>query len=293
MSLIYGMSGDTQGGVCLKKHLDYYVYASHPTGCTCHIVIARITEDLFLGTYVLPYKNVNKHYSININDESKCLILSGISINDWTENYINSLVTTGYTGYNGATTETRNIWEQSTNTYYLINQSISSICSGDTVSRWAIVDYITEEIWLSGSTDYFYNQTDSCGTKTGDRIVKIKDINPVSSTYNQTHEIIKCQTETAPIVAILNTNGITSTGAILNAEIVSDGGYDIIEKGFCYGRNNLPSINDNKIKSTTIGSQYSKTISGLTPGTKYYIRAYATNILGLTYSNTDTFQTTI
>lgn len=293
MSLTYNMSGDTQGGVCLRKRLDYYAYTSYPTGSTCYIVISGITEYLFLGTYVLPYKNTNQYYSINVTDESIYLTLSGTSINDWTDNYINSLVTTGYVGYNGATAETRNIWEQSTDTYYLMNQYISESCSGDTVSRWAIVDYLTEEIWLSGSTDYFYEQTDNCNIETGIRLVKIKDINPSSLTHNQTQEITKCQTETAPIMSTGVTTSITSASAILHATIMSDGGYNIIEKGFCYGRNNLPSVNDNKVISTSIGNSYSKNISGLIPGKKYYVRAYATNIIGLTYSDTTTFQTTI
>ena len=78
-----------------------------------------------------------------------------------------------------------------------------------------------------------------------------------------------------PIVSTDPATNITAMSAILNGSIVFDGGNEITECGFYYGtsEDNL-SYNVSAIISDNM---FSSTINGLTQGTTYYYKAYATN----------------
>ena len=193
MDLINGMVPDENGGVCLIKRLIYNKYNSIISGCTCYDIIKHVDEYISLGSYVLPYKNMNPSYTIDITNESICLNLGSIiSIVDWVNNYINILVTTGYTGYSGSTIENRVIYDQITTSFYIVKQTNN--CTPDTLDSFAIIDTTMnpEAIWVSGSTNYFYEELDSCDKYTGNSFIKMKDINPISLTYGQTQITNKC-----------------------------------------------------------------------------------------------------
>lgn len=184
MGLINQMIVDNNGGVCLRKNLTYNTYNSLVTGCTCNDIIISMNENIYLGIYILPYKNVNPRFEVNVLDESKCLNLIDIEFKNWINYYINALVTTGYTGYNGSISEQRIIFDEINNKYYQIKQTNEELCHEDKTSRYAIVDYTTETMW-AGIGNYYYSELDNCDNETGIKFVKTKDINPISPTYGQ------------------------------------------------------------------------------------------------------------
>jgi uncharacterized protein (TIGR02145 family) len=67
--------------------------------------------------------------------------------------------------------------------------------------------------------------------------------------------------------------------------IYNNGGSNILSKGFCWDVNPNPNLGDfyNVVLDTS--SNYRGTISGLTPNTTYYIRAYARNANAVSYGN--------
>ena len=69
--------------------------------------------------------------------------------------------------------------------------------------------------------------------------------------------------------------------------ITADGSPALTERGFCYSSSNpTPTLDDSHIANSGIGTgTYRDTLTGLQTNTTYYIRAYATNDLGTTYSN--------
>lgn len=83
---------------------------------------------------------------------------------------------------------------------------------------------------------------------------------------------------------------INATGNIIDA------GGTVTERGFCYitGTTGDPDISDDKVFETGSYSAgtYSKEIAGLTDGTYYRVRAYATNDIGTSYGSTITVKTT-
>ena len=101
---------------------------------------------------------------------------------------------------------------------------------------------------------------------------------------------------TTPVgAATLTTNvvsSITLTSAVSGGNIVSDGGGAITQKGICWATTTNPTISSPT--KTTEGSgngNFTSNLTGLTPGTIYYVRAYATNSAGTAYGNEVSFST--
>jgi len=89
----------------------------------------------------------------------------------------------------------------------------------------------------------------------------------------------------APTLAVPASSSITSNSVVLINNITSDGGVAVTGRGVCWSINQNPTISDNKTTDGTGNGSYNSTITGLSPGTVYYIRAYATNSVGTSYSS--------
>jgi uncharacterized protein (TIGR02145 family) len=95
-------------------------------------------------------------------------------------------------------------------------------------------------------------------------------------------------------VAALTTivNSINYTIAASGGIITSNGGKFITEMGICWGTAGNPTTNDSKMSYIPLGAtNYTIWIMGLQPSTKYYVRAYAINGIGIAYGNEVNFTT--
>jgi uncharacterized protein (TIGR02145 family) len=103
-------------------------------------------------------------------------------------------------------------------------------------------------------------------------------------------------TTTAASVATLTTTAVTTialTSAISGGNITSNGGATVTLSGLCWSTTANPAITDpHSTDGSAIGS-FSSTMTGLTKGTVYFVRAYATNSAGTAYGNQFTFGTDI
>ena len=95
---------------------------------------------------------------------------------------------------------------------------------------------------------------------------------------------------TAPTV----TTNTTATGIGLQTATVkgtiTDGTCTVIASGIAYGTSANPTTG--KSVSYTSGTEFSASLTGLTPGTKYYYRTYATTASGTEYGSEYSFTTT-
>lgn len=120
--------------------------------------------------------------------------------------------------------------------------------------------------------------------------VKAYATNSVGTAYGQ-EESFTTTALSQPSVITGTAYNITETGANIDGEVTDDGGAGITERGVCYGTSTNPSVSDNVvIKGGDIGS-FSALLTGLTAGTEYYFRAFATNNVGTAYGSEGVFTT--
>lgn len=84
---------------------------------------------------------------------------------------------------------------------------------------------------------------------------------------------------------------ITAQSVVCSANITDDGGVPIAFRGFCWATTQYPTVDGQQVNLGMGGGNFTSTISGLQPSTTYYVRAYATNQTGTTYSTQHSFTT--
>uniref|UniRef100_UPI00404828CF hypothetical protein n=1 Tax=Algoriphagus sp. TaxID=1872435 RepID=UPI00404828CF len=95
----------------------------------------------------------------------------------------------------------------------------------------------------------------------------------------------------APTVYTKVISSITSTTASTGGVVVSDGGKDVTARGVCWRRLPGATIEHNFTSETGTIGEFTSSITGLSPNTTYYLRAYSTNKLGTSYGNEISFTT--
>ena len=100
-----------------------------------------------------------------------------------------------------------------------------------------------------------------------------------------------CKKETAPVVQTATPEDIDHFSAILGGEVTDDGGLDITERGIYISSSSKPESTGDKLESTTTDMTFSNRIQGLTYGTEYFVKAYASNEEGTSYGKELSFTT--
>ncbi|MEI7513197.1 MAG: type II secretion system protein [bacterium] len=137
---------------------------------------------------------------------------------------------------------------------------------------------------VSETVDPAYTQTFS-GDCSGTSSVTL--VSGTTKTCTITNE----ETPVVPTVTTPTGASITSTGATLGANVTSAGSPSpITARGTCWGTSANPTTNCTAEGGLTTGV-FTQARTGLTPGTLYYYRGYATNSTGTAYSADGTFTT--
>ena len=112
-----------------------------------------------------------------------------------------------------------------------------------------------------------------------------------------TTNTLTIQTQNAPIVSEPSASAINTTTAVLGANVTSDEGADIIDRGVVYSLSSVnrdPMLGDANVRQiTATGStgEFTAVISSLIRDTSYSFKAYATNSVGTTYTSAAVFTT--
>jgi uncharacterized protein (TIGR02145 family) len=94
-----------------------------------------------------------------------------------------------------------------------------------------------------------------------------------------------------PQVTTSEVTEIEITTAISGGNIITDGGEAVTERGVCWSIRTNPTISDNATSDGNGTGIYSSSVTGLASNTTYYVRAYATNSIGIAYGNEVSFVT--
>ncbi len=94
-----------------------------------------------------------------------------------------------------------------------------------------------------------------------------------------------------PVLTTAEASAITSGAATVGGNITSDGGSEVTARGICWSTAVNPTIDGSKTTDGKGMGSFTGSLTGLTPNTKYYVRAYATNSAGTAYGNEVNFTT--
>ena len=160
--------------------------------------------------------------------------------------------------------------------------------------------------WTSGTADPVVTDSHTTdGTGTGTFTSSLTGLTP-----NTTYKVRAYATnsigtaygavvplQTSPVLLATVTTAVpssyTSSGAVLGGEVSSTGGGTITARGVCYGTTANPDITGTVTTDGTGPGPFTSTLSGLTDGTVYYVRAYATNSAGTAYGTQVQFMTKV
>ncbi len=97
---------------------------------------------------------------------------------------------------------------------------------------------------------------------------------------------------TVPVMnAVAVISAITAFSASSGGNISSDGGATVTSRGVCWNTATNPTIANSKTVDGSGTGLFTSYLTGLNPGTVYYVRAYATNSVGTAYALEQSFTT--
>ncbi len=98
-------------------------------------------------------------------------------------------------------------------------------------------------------------------------------------------------TSLVPVLTTADVSAITDTTANCGGTITSDGGATVTAWGVCWSTSQTPTVSDSITNDGGGAGSFTSEMSGLTPETDYYVRAYATNSGGTGYGAAMLFTT--
>ena len=196
----------------------------------------------------------------------------------------------------------------STNSY---SQSVGIV--GDAVGTWDNdvvlstsdnITYTLSNYTFSGGSAKFRqggNWTVNWGTNafpSGTGTQGGANIPVVAGTYNVTFNrttgsyTFTAVSSTVPTLAATTAaTSITTTTATSGGNVTSDGGATVTERGIVYATTANPTTGNTKVQSGSGTGSFTSNMTGLSPNTTYYVRAYAINSSGTAYGAQISFTT--
>jgi len=141
------------------------------------------------------------------------------------------------------------------------------------------------------------------GTGTGTYSIGLTGLTPATTYYvrsfatNSVGTVYGTETSfstiaIAPSLTTTAASSITKYAASAGGTITSNGGSVITASGICWSTTSTPTTSNSKTTDGTTSGTFTSSVTGLTAGTTYYVRAYATNAIGTSYGAAQSFTTT-
>lgn len=100
-----------------------------------------------------------------------------------------------------------------------------------------------------------------------------------------------CKKDEPPVLTTTELNDITTTTATSGGIVTYEGSSRVIARGVCWSTSPNPTIDNSKTSDSSGIGNFNSSITELSPGTIYYVRAYATNRVATGYGNEISFTT--
>lgn len=94
-----------------------------------------------------------------------------------------------------------------------------------------------------------------------------------------------------PVVHTDSVTEVKASQATCGGMVIYNGGEPVTAQGVCWSTSPNPSVSDNHTNDSSNTEAFTSHITGLAASTTYYVRAYATNIIGTAYGEQRSFTT--
>lgn len=115
--------------------------------------------------------------------------------------------------------------------------------------------------------------------------------NAIGIAYGEEVSFTMGQHPGLPIVTTSEVTDINATTAVGGGNVTNGGGNEVTERGICWSTSSDPTIEGDHASNGTGTGSYTCMMTGLAPGTTYYVKAYAINAIGLGYGEQVEFVT--
>lgn len=142
----------------------------------------------------------------------------------------------------------------------------------------------------NGSGEFTSTLTDLTANTT--YYVRAYATNSEGTSYGAQKTFTTTQSTSLPEVTTYQVTEIGATTATCGGYVVSDGGSTVTSRGVCWSTEHNPVLNTNYMTHDGSGTgEFTSSITGLSPNTTYYVRAYASNSVGTNYGEEKSFTT--
>lgn len=131
------------------------------------------------------------------------------------------------------------------------------------------------------------NTTSASGTPTTQRSIDITLKDPSGNSSPASTVTVNL----TPTVTTTPASSITATTALSGGNVTADGGAAVTARGVCWNTSANPTTADSKTSDGTGTGSFESSITGLSLGNTYHIRAYAINSNGVSYGSDVEFTT--
>lgn len=254
----------TERGVCWSTNHNPTVSSNHTssgTGTgnfTCNIIGLNAHTTYYVRAYATNSKGTNYGEEVSFNTSANLPTVSTGSVTNITTT--SALGSGNVTNDGGSTITERGLcWS----TYHEPTISGMHISAGDGTGEFtAVMDHLT------ANTKYY---------------VRAYATNGVGTSYGDEVEFTTLSVSIPAITISVANTGQTNATIVVN--VISDGGMTVSERGVCWSTAHNPSTSGNHTSHGSGTGEFTVNITGLTPNTTYYLRAYAINSIGTAYSN--------
>jgi uncharacterized protein (TIGR02145 family) len=197
---------------------------------------------------------------------------------------------------------TRSIFPTLTTTDITGISSISATSGGNISFQGDSPVTVRGVCWNTTGTPTISNSKTTDGSGTGSFTSSISGLTPGTAYFIRAYATNtqgtgygnQLQFTTQSDLAVLTTtdvSNITQTTATGGGNITDQGGAPVTERGVCWNTSGNPTISDSKTTNGPGTGSFTSSLSGLTAGTRYFVRAYATNSYGTSYGSQLSFNT--
>lgn len=188
-----------------------------------------------------------------------------------------------------------------TNTISNITQT-SATCGGNVTTDGGATVTSRGVCWSTSQNPTINNQHTNNGTGTGRFTSSITGLTANTVYYVRAYATNSHGTAygeqrnfktspTVPTVTTSQVSNITETSASCGGNVTDHGGSSVTARGVCWSTSSNPTINNQHTTNGSGTGSFTSSITNLSPGTTYYVRAYATNSVGTGYGEVRTFTT--